>query len=345
MRSQTLGCVIAATLATLVSPYFAYSEEKPVSPYIDQIRREMDERDRAKRDNSEPTDSSNTVDPYLQSVRKKLDREKPQSETSSESYTEQQKKLLAAPKNPTGSESYSDQEKAKLAPESNPSAIQAVKEGKSELHARRSGEIHNAAGIRIGPSLTHDVTASTGLRPFNDIYGSNAQPDVELFYEYQPWHSEWYGNLGIFGQTGVGYAHGKGVFQFPVANPSANTKDTSSSTTFQFFTVPVTVGLNYRFNLFRYLRPFVMAGPSEIIFYEGRSDGQDGHTARSTGFLATGGVSILMDWISGQSSQDLYSSNGIKHYYLSIDYSRLSTFSGDVRVTVSGIYAGFTFEF
>jgi hypothetical protein len=88
-----------------------------------------------------------------------------------------------------------------------------------------------------------------------------------------------------------------------------------------------------------------MAGPALIGYLELRND--DGRTryGESRALFLSGGVSILLDWISRGSSWDLYAEHKIKHYYLTVDYSRLSTFSGDLSATVSGINAGLTFEF
>src|SRR3712207_8577409 len=45
---------------------------------------------------------------------------------------------------------------------------------------------------------------------------------------------------------------------------------------FLFIAVPVMVGLDYRFNLLKYVRPFVMAGPTAIAYFETRDDDREG---------------------------------------------------------------------
>jgi hypothetical protein len=149
------------------------------------------------------------------------------------------------------------------------------------------------------------------------------------------------------GSVGLGYYHGNGNFAVDLAKPDGSGEffGTASRTKFQFFTLPVMAGLSYRFNLLRILRPYVMAGPTLIGYVEMRNDSKEGNRGYSTGVYFSGGVSILLDWISKTSSWELYSNEGVKHYYLTIDYSRLSTLSGDVSVAVSGVYAGLTFEF
>ncbi|MGK5085577.1 CFI-box-CTERM domain-containing protein [Bdellovibrionota bacterium FG-1] len=309
------------------------TEAESNSPYIDQLKTEMKEKGTA------PVSSES----YTEALQKKMGHQE-----SPPSYIDQLKKELPAQNSgsPSEAESYTAKKKAELQPEDAGGAIQAVKEGRSELKANRQGEIHHAFGLRYGASLTRDISAAAGTaqRGFNDIYGSHYAPDLTLFYEYQPWHSELAGSLAFFTQVGVGYFHGSGVFQFSLKNPSGGNFGSESATTFQFITIPVSAGIDYRFNLMKYIRPFVMVGPSVIGYYEGRNDNLDGNRGYSTGFYVAGGASFLMDWLSPSSTWDLYAHDGIKHLYLSVDYGRLSTFAGDVTVQVSGFYAGLTFE-
>jgi hypothetical protein len=332
------AAIAAFALAVGFQIPLAHAEESQ-TPYLDQLRKEMSER-------GEPTTNQPT-ESYTESLKRKLkndDAQRGQSDAS-EGYTDRVKKELDAEKPEVKEKSYTDQEKSRLGPGNNDSAIQAVKEGRSELHAKRTGEIHHAAGLKFGPSLVHDISAASALRSFDSVYGANYAYDFQLFYEYQPWHSEWYGNLGFFGLVGVGYYHGQGAFQFNLTGASGQNFGERSRTKFQFIAVPVVAGLNYRFNLLRVLRPFVMVGPAVIGYQETRNDGGDDRSGDSRGLYFSGGVSLLLDWLSGKSTWDLYAEHGVKHYYLSVDYSRLSTFSGDVSYTVSGVYAGLTFEF
>lgn len=331
MRRIALTALI---FVTVLGSSSAHADNNTASPYVDALRKKLDSETPA------PTES------YTESLRVKLGG----SETS-QGYSEQVRQQLLKKDTdqlaPVPPSSYTETEKQRLGPPENGGAIQAVNEGHSELKAKRVGEIHHAAGLRYGASLTRDITAAAGAAsaPFNSIYGSNYAPDVTLFYEYQPFHSEWFGNFGLVSSLGVGYYHGGGKFSVDLTKPSGGQFGTESRTKFQFFTLPLMAGVDYRFNLLRYLRPFVMVGPTLIYYTEKRSDDRESFSGYSKGVFFSGGVSILLDWINGASSWDLYTEHGVKHYYLTVDYSRLSTFSGVVSVAVSGINAGLTFEF
>jgi hypothetical protein len=76
-----------------------------------------------------------------------------------------------------------------------------------------------------------------------------------------------------------------------------------------------------------------------------RNDNVSGFRGNSRGLLVSAGAAISLDWVSSRDSWNLYSNNGFKRFYLTVDYTRLSTFSGDVDFSINGIIAGLTFEY
>lgn len=341
MRRELLASLFFGACGALAGGA-SLAQEPSVSPYIDSLREEM----RQEHPVEEPARDASDPEPYIQSIKKQMRENGPGPAVPEQGYTEQLKKELGL--EPKNEPSYSEQLKSSLPPTPEGGAIEAVNAGRSELHAKREGEIHNAAGIRIGASLTRSITATaSGIQGanFSDVYGNGYEPDVTFFYEYQPWHSEWYGNLGFMASLGIGYYGGAGVFAVALKNPNGVPFGSTSHVQTQFFDVPTIVGLDYRFNLFKYFSPFVSAGPAAIGFYETRNDGGPSHTALSYGVYTGAGVSILMDWMSKVASWDLYSEHGIQHYYLTVEYDNISTFAGAVSFQVSGAFAGFTFEF
>jgi hypothetical protein len=330
-----LGCVSWC----VVGGGLARAETVSNSPYIDSLKEEM-------REDGQPTESTpvpGVPDPYIQAAKERLKSSSSSTGGAGESYTEELKAELP----PAPSSSYTEEMKARLEPAPADSAIQAVLEGRSDLKAKKVGEVHHAAGLRMGWSAGRSVTSSTGLQAFESMYGEGKPLEFDLFYEYQPWRSDWLGSVGFFGQAGVGYYSGTGTFQFRVhqAGTTDGTFDSKSRTKFQFFSIPVSLGVAYRLNLLKFVRPFVMAGGSAVGFYEQRNDGHDANTATSFGYYLSGGINIPMDWISASASWDLYAEHGVKHYYLSLAYNKNQTFTGDLRFDVSSVYGGFTFEF
>jgi hypothetical protein len=248
-------------------------------------------------------------------------------------------------------DNYVDAEKQKLGIVPEGGAIQALNEGRSELHAKKVGKIRHAFGIKYGDNrfLTRDISATSDiqLRKFTDVYGAGYSPDVSIFYEFQPFHSKYFGNIGFVGQFGVAYFQGKGQFSSALLIPGGGGTafPALSSTSFQFFAVPVTLGIDYRFNLFHYLRPFALVGLNGVVVAEMRNDNINGSHGYTVGLTGTVGVSILLDWVSATSTWDYYSGFDIKHYYLTIDYSHTRSFLGLINYEVSGFSAGLTFEY
>jgi hypothetical protein len=334
------------TMLVMAGPAWA---EQPASPssYLDEIRQELKAQDAEKKGDA-PSEGGS----YTESLKKKLqEKDAASGAATGESYSEQLKRELEEDSSgaKTG-DSYTDREKLKLEPKTEGGAIQAVREGRSELKGKRVGEIHHAGGIRVGAAVTRDITATSevgSVVAFGDIYGEKGYaPDVTLFYEYQPWHSEWFGSFGLAASLGFSYFKGTGIFAVAnLRNPDGDLFPSKSRVDTQFFAIPVTVGLNYRFNLLRILRPFVMAGPSLIGFYETRSDEQGSHYASSRAYYVSGGVSILLDWLSREASWELYAEHKIQHFYLTVQYDRLTSFSSPVDFVASGVFGGLTFEF
>src|SRR5690348_13938164 len=113
--------VLASLAGWLVAGSSGSFAAESVSPYIDQLRSQM-------KTESAPAPTASEPDPYIESVRKKLETKEPTGAQGS--YTEKLKQQLG----PTPSaQSYTEQQKEKLEPEKTESAIEAVKEGHSEL--------------------------------------------------------------------------------------------------------------------------------------------------------------------------------------------------------------------
>src|SRR5690606_28061323 len=116
------------------------------------------------------------------------------------------------------------------------------KEGRSELKPVYPGEINHAFGFRVGASPTRDLKTHTGkgASDFNEIYGTGWYPDVQFFWEYQPWHSVWFGSLGLVFTGGVTYQSGFGKFGFPIPKPPEINGEfgSESLTRYRFLTLP-----------------------------------------------------------------------------------------------------------
>jgi hypothetical protein len=319
-RFGSLASLSVALFAAEAST-LALAQDKPLQPYIDELRSTL------------PEKKSESGESYIDQERRKL-----KDAESSEGYSEKRRLEILERES---SESYSEKERRALPAKETGGAIQALQEGRSELKMRRPGEIRHGIGFRMAATANYDITGGAGVqaRNFNDVYGAKFAPNFAFTYEYQPFHSEVLGNLGLVANGGLSYFSGNGTFSYSIPD-----FDLTSRTNFNFWLLPASVGVNYRFNLLKYIRPFVFAGPGVVGYIESRNDGRSANRGYSFTLNFSGGIAILMDWMSSESAWNYYDSFSIKHTYLTVEYQQVTPLSGAVSFANSGIFAGLLFE-
>jgi len=225
-------------------------------------------------------------------------------------------------------------------------AIQAVREGKSEVKAVKEAKSGNAFGIKVWTTGTRDVTAPSSVfyRSYDSLYGHNYTPDFRFFYEDQLLQSEWFISLGWFAELGFGYKRAYGSFEFAPIKPGGTTFSQESLIRFTFITVPVAAGAVARFNLARWVRPQVKVAPVVVGYFEDRSDSQGVKRGNSRGLLTEAGVAFQIDWLDSRGSWSMYEMFGVKQHFLTVDYQRLDTTQGDVDFSFHGLSLGLLFE-
>lgn len=351
MRSSKSPAVLALIAASSVLGWglgvsvLAHAEEGSVSPYIDELKAKME---REGKPTSEPERTAENPDPYIQSIRKKMREPEAPARTAEnpQPYIEQLKEkdpsLNEAPKGV----GYTEEAQAKLPPKETGGAIEAVHEGRSDLHLKRPGIINSGFGIRLATGMNHSFSADPSVQAnqFNDVYGTGWVPDLAFTAEYKPFYSETYGSLGFVGSAGVGIFKGTGRFSFQLTRPDGTLRSLDSQTKMTFLSVPLMVGAKYQFNLGHFVRPYALAGPTLVGMSEARNDGIGAKKALSKGITTTVGAAFLLDWISGEHTWNLYQDFGVKHFYLTLDYTKLTTISSPVDVSYSGLNAGFAFD-
>lgn len=242
-------------------------------------------------------------------------------------------------------ESYTSKLKKDLPAEVDESAIRNLHEGKSELKFERKGEIRHAISLRIGTILNTQIKGENTPQDFTTVYGGGWQPNLHLSYEFQLFHSEYLGSLGLILTAGYATFSGTGKFRYTLTDVSGNEFTSESRTTFDFKYIPTSLGANYRFNLFRFVRPYAHLAATNFIYVESRSDGVQSKKGMSQGLRTSFGAAILLDWIHRESTWNLYTDAGVLHYYLTVEYERLTHLRGKVEFETSALFSGFTFEF
>ena len=304
------------------------------TPFIDQMKKEM-----PPSQNVEPSESN--PQPFIDQLKGKIG---PKKEEGSFIDKVKGENPGYFKKNPDGS--YSDRIKAEIGPGEQGGAIAAVNEGRSELHARKLGEAHAAFGLQETFLINPNFTASNGAQPFSSVY-PGFTPDFAVTYNYRLWRF-WSGEIAFTAAAGATYNHGFGIYQYPLTNWNVNPTTSFGSTSqvgFQFISVPVQAGFNYRMTGTKYIQPYVAIEPALIPSIEVRSDTGDTHYTDSRSLVSTAGVWFQLDWISKGAEWSLYNDYGIQHYYLTVLYQNVVTLSGGVNFAFSGATLGFAFEY
>ncbi len=323
----------ALAALVLVGAIPAGAAEPTAQPYIDQLKAGL-----------EPGPSGS----YTQELKKRLPAPGEGDAQQPGSYIEHLKSTdPVRPVDPEDSYIEGLQDKLGPAPQRE-GAIAEVKAGTSQLKPRVEGEVHYAAGFRLGTSASRTIRAVSGATTgsIESYYGTGWVPDLQIFGEWQPFHSEWLGNIGLMASGGFTYQSGTGNFAFNLVNPVTSVNfGTASRTTLKFLTFPVVLGVNYRFNLLRFLRPYVQAGGTVIGYLENRTDGHTEYRGFSTGTMVGGGMNLKLNSIFSSLGWDLYHSFGVHQYYLTLDYTRLSAPTGDLDISSNTFGVGLTYEF
>ena len=336
------------SLSLILIVFCAQSAFSAEESYTEKLKRELQEKD-AK------SDTSRLEKNYTENLRRKLDEEakeeSPDEESDSKNFTESAQKKLKADEEDAekhDSKNYSQKLRDELKPKEMTGAIQALKEGKSQLELHRSLDINMAGGFRLGASVNKTFTAKgqTGAA-FSSVYGSpeDWHPDVTLFFDYLPLYDDGLGAIGLGAQVGISYYAGKGVFRFPLSRPDGTSFGTSAKNNFYLTIVPMGIGPVVRLNLLNYVRPYGRFVPVFIFYRESRDDSDTVNKGMSKAFQYVAGVNILLDWMSRSASFSAYDVLGVKHLYLTAEYLTTSTYDGSLEMSDEGIYGGLTFEF
>ena len=322
---------------------FAFGAES-LSPYLDQIRERMGEAGRSSESGAQGS--------YTENLKSKLG----PAGVTGEGYTEALKAEMASqgpvsrPSPGPKAEGYGLRERYRLeSARPSKSAIQALAEGRSELEPKRQGEIHWGASFKLGASITRTITstdASLISQEFSGVYGTGWSPDLQISGEWQPFHSEWFGNVGLVAGTGFSSFRGKGVFAVNLTNPvTSEAFGTESRTVFRYLMVPVWVGANYRFNLLRIVRPYVQGAAGVIGASETREDTNAKQNVMSRAVFMSAGAALWLNPLLPKTAWDLYAGSGVHHYSLIVDYTRVLPLGSGIRVASQGVSIGFLYEF
>ena len=191
------------------------------------------------------------------------------------------------------------------------------------------------------PEVTTDITSPDGSQvesvTFDDVYPNASALAFEYSYEY--FMIKHGGKIGGHLSAGFQVAQGKGRL---VNDPSQE-----SFETFTFLTMPINVGLVYRFEYTdrQILVPYVVGGGSVMILAEKREDRSKVNAIGGFGFFAAGGGLLNLTAFDRDMASDLAAEYDIKNLWLSAEFKYLNV-TNDAFIYDSGyVQAGFGFDF
>ena len=212
-------------------------------------------------------------------------------------------------------------------------------------------------GFKAAGYANRHISELDQSRSFSDVYGSGYAPDVSFFYEFQPFSGS-FGAIGIISSVGMTSFRGVGMLSAQLPRPDGGTFSSVTQTKFQFLSFPVIAALVVRWNWLHYLRPYVLAGPIALPYFEGRNDNVTRKCSQSLSFISGfcgisqgvifgAGTAILLDVFSPTDAWGFFENNGIIHSYLTIDAVRMMARPSSQGVTfaVDAIRIGFLFEY
>ncbi|MDR3606164.1 MAG: hypothetical protein P4M08_02155 [Oligoflexia bacterium] len=338
-----------ALFAVRAAHFCAYADDATSTsstPYIDSLKKQLEQQDQSRH----PRPTPENPQPYIDSLKRKMKNQgtAEPSEENPSPYINQLQQQNPSLKPGATPPSYTEELRSKLGPDTSTGAIEAVKEGHSQLEMKRIGEIHNSFSIDIGTFYHHQASSSSDVTTagFQTVYGSGYSPDVRVAGEHYFLREENTYSLGVAAYLGIQYFAGAGVFAVRIQEPyGGNLFPAQSLTRFAFVNLPVGVGPSFHLNVMRWVRPYVQFMPTGSIFFESRNDSVPGHHGDSLGYTTNVGVAIMLDWISKDTAWVLYRDYGFKHVYFTAEYSRLDTPFTAVDFQFSGLNLGFSFEF
>jgi hypothetical protein len=316
------------------------------TPFIDSLKQKMRESGQKDQGAQRTTESPS---PYIDSLKKRMTNSGTSAPTaeSPQPFIDQQKSLNPSLANPPPGQDYTEQKKQSLPAKETGGAIAAVNEGHSGLEMKRPGEIKNLFGMKTGTLFSHSATAGaqTEGTPFQTVYGKGYAPDVTFDGERVLLGDEHSLTIGLMAFIGIQYFAGPGVFSVQLTKPDGTNFPLQSQTRFAFVNLPAGIGPSLRLHFLKWFQPYAQFMPSGSIFFESRNDQQQGFHGLAFGYTLTVGMAFMLDWISKDTTWDLYRDYGIKHVYLTAEYSDYATPLSDVNFAFSGLNMGFAFEF
>lgn len=200
---------------------------------------------------------------------------------------------------------------------------------------------HFKIGAAGNPEITTDIESADGSQiesvTFDDVYPNASALAFEYSYEY--FMIKHGGKIGGHLSVGFQVAQGKGRL---VNDPSQE-----SFESFTFLTMPLNLGLIYRFEYTdrQILVPYVVGGGSVMVLAEKREDRSKVNAIAGFGFFTAAGGLLNLTAFDRDMASELAAEYDIKNLWLSAEFKYLNV-TNEAFIYDSGyVQGGFGFDF
>ncbi len=213
---------------------------------------------------------------------------------------------------------------------------------KEYLYDVKKSPQDSAMGVRVGSLSMANLRNPVAGVSYTDIYKTSST--IAAFFDYEWQFFRGFGKLGL--NLGGGFATGKGNGRF-TTDPSGGVWGLDALEVYNFFLLPLSAGLTYRFAYFhnQIIVPYVTGGADYYVFAETRDDAKKFNYGATPLFHVAGGAAFLLDWFNRSSMVALDKDYGINHLYLTAEYRLVERISGQFDFSNQIVSGGFMVEY
>ena len=200
---------------------------------------------------------------------------------------------------------------------------------------------HQSGHLKFGapgnPEITTEIVDTGYQITFDDVYPDASAFALEFDYEYYLLKRG--GKIGAHLGVGMQVAQGKGRL---VSNPNQE-----SFESFTFFTLPVNLGLVYRFEYTdrQVFVPYVVGGGTMIVLAEKREDRSKINAIAGFGFFTVAGGLLNLTAFDRDMASELSAEYDIKNLWLSAEFKYINVTNDAFTYDSGYAQAGFGFDF
>lgn len=198
-----------------------------------------------------------------------------------------------------------------------------------------------SSSVKLGAMTPPKITVNDSSVTYETMYGSRDLLTLLYNYEWQPFRQ--FGSLGVFVETGFATVSARGSFK----NQNRPDQRTTSEERYNFFIIPASVFVNYRFEYVRrqWVVPFVNAGATYYGLAEVRNDGKQPTFAGAPAVSGGGGLMFSISRLDSAGAFALSSEYGIADMWLTLEARASQGLYSETDFSGTSFNGGITVDF